>query len=232
MTTTMTKRTRGRWWLLLWGLMALAAAVTAVIAVPPYLTGNPDLSAVPLNPTAPTHLLSLALHALPAGIALLVGPIQFVPRMRKRFPKAHRITGRVYAIGVLLGAIVAVFAATFSVSGLPAQIGFYVLAAAWVYTLFQAIRMIRQGEIQLHRIWMIRNYALTFSAVLLRVYLGASIVLLPTFPFEEVYTASVWGAIVGNVMVAEYFIVQRTLTPLVRRRRPSGAAPRTTAEAS
>ncbi|MCP2286737.1 hypothetical protein APR04_005677 [Promicromonospora umidemergens] len=44
---------------------------------------------------------------------------------------------------------------------------------------------------------------------------------MPAFPsleFEQVYHASGWASIVVNVMVAEYFIVQRTLQPLLRRK--------------
>ncbi|MGW7582161.1 DUF2306 domain-containing protein [Kitasatospora sp. NPDC054769] len=45
------------------------------------------------------------------------------------------------------------------------------LAAAWLSTAARAYRTIRRGEVQAHRIWTIRNYAPTFAAVTLRLYL-------------------------------------------------------------
>ncbi|APU17153.1 MULTISPECIES: DUF2306 domain-containing protein [Actinoalloteichus] len=228
--TTTSKSTRRRAWWVLWSLLAASAVGIAFFAVSPYLTGDPENSTMPLNPDVSSHFLTLVLHAAPGGLALIIGPFQFVGRLRTRFPKAHRILGRVYLICILAGSVAAVVAATVSTSGFAAQVGFYLLTVAWLYTIAQAYRTIRRGEVALHRIWMIRNYALTFAAVTLRIYLSVGLVMQeadPSLTFQDVYTASAWASFVGNVLVAEYFIVQRTLQYSVRRRRGGGDAPRT-----
>jgi uncharacterized membrane protein len=220
MTATTPRSTRRRRWLITWILMTVAAIGIAGYAVPPYLTGDPGNSTLPLNPDVALHFLSLVAHAVPGGLALIIGPFQFMTTLRARYPKAHRIAGRVYMISVLIGSITAFFAATFSMDGFPAQVAFYLLAVAWLYTLAQAFRHIRRGEVQLHRIWMIRNYALTFAAVSLRIYLVTGIMLRPQFPtlsFEDVYTTAAWTSILVNALIAEYFIIHRTLKPLARR---------------
>lgn len=79
----------------------------------------------------------------------------------------------------------AFFSAIFSVSGVVAQVGSLTLAAAWLYSAVRAYLAIRARQIQLHRIWVIRNYALTFAAVVLRVILGVGM-LLPV-SFSELY---------------------------------------------
>ncbi|ASO22328.1 putative membrane protein [Actinoalloteichus hoggarensis] len=211
-----------RVWQLLWGLLAVSAVAVAFGAVSPYLIGDPENSTMPLNPDAPAHFLTIVLHAAPGGLALLIGPFQFVGGLRRRAPKVHRVLGRVYLICVVAASAAAVFATMISTSGLAAQAAFYLLVAAWLYTLAQAYRTIRRGEVALHRIWMIRNYALTFAAVTLRLYLGLGVMAQtvdPTLTFEAVYTASAWASFVGNVLVVEYFIVQRALRPLVGRGR-------------
>ena len=125
-------------------------------------------------------------------------------------------------ISVVIASAMAVFATVFTLGGLAVQVAFSILIAAWLYTGVMAYRCIRRGEVQLHRIWVIRNYALTFAAVTLRGYLLIGLLLkkafFPSMDFDELYTASVWASILGNVLIAEYFIVQRTLAPLVRRR--------------
>jgi uncharacterized membrane protein len=202
--------------------MAVSAIAIAAFAVPPYLSGDPANSNLPINPDAAQHFLSLAVHAVPSGLALVIGPLQFLAPLRNRNLKVHRVAGRVYLISVVVASIAAFFAATFSVSGFPAQVAFYVLTAAWLYTVAQAYRCVRRGEVRLHRIWMIRNYALTFAAVTLRIYLVVGMVARKQFAwltFEDVYTASVWASILINVVVAEYFIVHRVLASSARRRR-------------
>ena len=220
--TTTSGSVRRRWWWALWAFLAVSAVGFGIASPGALVLGGEDASLIPLDPDVAAHYLSILVHGLPGGVALLLGPFQFVRPLRVRYPTAHRLMGRIYLIAVVVAAVAAFYAATVSLSGFSIQVAFYLLGAAWLYTAAQAYRTIRRGEVQLHRIWMIRNYALTFAAVSLRVFLiTGTTVLMPAFPsleFEQVYQASGWASIVVNVMVAEYFIVQRTLQPLLRRR--------------
>lgn len=220
---TVDRATRRRW---LWGLMAVCALGIAGFAVPPYLTGDPADSALPLNPEVALHYLVLALHAVPGGLAMIIGPFQFSTRLRARYPRVHRAAGRVYLCAVVAASISALFAATFSINGFSVQVAFYLLVAAWLYTATQAYRTIRRGQVALHRVWMIRNYALTFAAVTLRVYLLAGMLLLRPrgVPLDEIYNASVWASILVNAVVAEYFIVRVSASTRVREPAGTGAS--------
>lgn len=221
-TGTLSRSTRRRWGWSLWALMSLAAIGIALFAVPPYLGGEPANSKVPLDPNVALHFATLAVHAVPGGLVLALGPYQFVARLRRRWPQVHRVLGRVYMVSVVVAAVVSLVAAAYSQNGLAAQVGFVLLAVMWLYTLAKAYRTIRRGEVALHRIWMIRNYALTFAAVALRIYLLTGVLVkqsVPALRFDQIYTASVWASILVNVVVAEYFIVQRSLAPLARTRR-------------
>lgn len=219
-----------RFWIS-WTLIALAAAGIALIyAIPSYITFNPALNRIPLNDAFPWHYLSVALHGLPGGLVLLIGPFQFVPAIRNRYPALHRVLGRVYLLGVLVSAIISIFAAVASTSGFPDKVGFLLLAAGWLYTGFWAYRTARERQFGLHRIWMIRNYALSFAAVLLRVGIGLGelyMTLNPatTLTFGGVYTASVWGSFLVSYLVAEWLIVQRTLGPLARQAKVAANPP-------
>ena len=225
----MTKSTRRRWWWTLWTLLAVSAVGIALFSAEPYVVADVERNRIPLDPEVASHYLSIAVHAIPSSLALLIGPFQFVTRLRVRYPKVHRVAGQVYMVCVVLGSIAALFAATFSVSGFSVQVAFFILTAAWLYTLAQAYRTIRRGEVQLHRVWMIRNYSLTFASVTLRIYLGLGVALqesyLPDLTFDDVYHASAWSSLVVNVLVAEYFIVHRLLKPLARRKRITGVTP-------
>ncbi|MFM1727217.1 DUF2306 domain-containing protein [Prescottella soli] len=196
--------------------MTLSAVGIALFSVIAYLSGDPARSRIPIDPEIATHYLSVVAHALPASLALLIGPFQFATPLRNSFPRVHRILGRVYMVSIVFATIAAVFATAFTLDGVPVQVGFTLLIAAWTYTLVQGYRTIRRGQVQLHRIWMIRNYSLTFAAVLLRAFLGLGLALQRSFPgltFAEIYSSSVWASVLICVIVPEYFILQRSPAP-------------------
>ncbi|SFR02922.1 Predicted membrane protein [Lentzea waywayandensis] len=219
MSTAVVSRTVSRrWWWFGWGLVAALALVTAGIFVPPYLAGGTTVPG--LDRVTPGYYTSLVIHAVPAGIALITGPWQFVPKFRNRYPRLHRVTGRVYLISVVAASLAAVYSSAVTKSGFALQVVFFVLIVAWLYTAAKAYRTIRRGEVQLHRIWMIRNYTLTFAAVTLRLYQLPLLALMNSvtwLEYREVYTVSAWLSLLGNVLVSEYFIIQRFLAPLGKR---------------
>lgn len=196
-----------------WLLMAVPALIVAVVVAGPYLSFS--FHRVPLRPSAPIHIMFLSLHALSAGTALLLGPLQFVRRIRADHPQVHRTIGKVYLLAVLVAGILAVASAIVSESGWSAQVGFFVLATFWLYTAFCALRSVLAGQYADHRIWMIRNYSATFAAVLLRVILYTETSGLPVIGvhlhFAAAYDVSVWGSITISIFVAELFIVQRSI---------------------
>jgi lysylphosphatidylglycerol synthetase-like protein (DUF2156 family) len=203
-------------------LAALAATGVALGSVPPYLTWDLDANRIPLNAEVTWHFLSIAAHAVPSSLALLIGPVQCLPALRGRRPGLHRSSGKLYLLCVLVGGVTSVAAALASTSGLAAQLGFLLLAAAWLWSGAQAYRTARAGRFDLHRTWMIRNYAFTFAAVLLRAFLFAGIlyrdVVNPgtSLAFAGNYTSSVWCSVFMSHVAAEWVLVPRTGRPAKR----------------
>lgn len=201
-------RGQRRWWCL-----AIPAAIVALVVAGPYVTFS--FYRVGLRPSVPPHIVFLSLHAVSAGTALLVGPLQFVRRIRAERPRVHRTIGKVYLLAVLVGGLMSLASAVVSESGWSAQVGFVILALFWLYSGLQALRAVLAGRYAEHRVWMIRNYSATFAAVLLRVILIVETALLPRLgvhlEFAAAYDVSVWGSITLSIFVAELFIVQRSI---------------------
>lgn len=218
------RTSRRRWWVG-WTVMAVLGVGVAAFSLPYYVDGDPETTRIPSNPAFTSHQLWVAMHAVPGVLALAIGPFQFLSRFRREHPAWHRWLGRVYLVSVLVGAVVAVPTALISTSGIAAQAGFLLLSAAWTYTAVMAYRTARARQFQLHRVWMIRSYSLTFAAVMLRVFLGIGVLAMQVWPhlsFHEIYTASAWSGLLVSYVVAEWFVVQRITGPLLR-----GRAPRT-----
>ncbi len=158
---------------------------------------HPDMRA-----TFEAQRIGIYAHVFAALFALVLGPFQFSARLRAARPHLHRWMGRLYlGIGVLMGGLAGLYMASFAFGGPVAKLGFGLLALAWLYTGLRAYQAIRARKVMEHRRWMVRNFALTFAAVTLRLWLPASFV--AGIPFELAYPAIAWLCWVPNLLVAE-----------------------------
>lgn len=149
------------------------------------------------------HRVLITTHAVAASLALLLGPFQFLDGLRSRFPRAHRISGYLYlSAGVGVGGVAGVLLARHSFGGVVSHLGFGMLGCLWLFTGAMAVVAARRRRIEDHRVWMIRNFALSLAAVTLRLYLPASAV--AGVPFEDFYPAVAWLCWVPNLILAEW----------------------------
>jgi uncharacterized membrane protein len=144
-------------------------------------------------------------HAFAAAVALALGPFQFSGRLRTRHLSLHRWLGRIYlGVGVLVGGISGLYMAAHAFGGPAARLGFGCLALAWLYTGARAYLAIRARDIAAHRRWMVRNFALAFAAVTLRLWVPASFA--AGLEFAVAYAVIAWLCWVPNVAAAELWL--------------------------
>jgi len=199
------------------GLWALAAVLSVGVAVFSYrfllphpMMGDEIAANLVRKPWLP-------IHAAFAATALLVGPFQFLTRLRARRPGLHRTLGKVYVAACLLAAPAGLVLGTHSSAGPIAQWGFSVLAVLWFAATARAFWLATQGRIAEHRRWMVRSWAMTFAAVTLRLYLPIPPMLLH-MDFLDGYRAISWVSWVANLVVAEAYLNWPALTARMRRR--------------
>lgn len=175
-------------------------AIYAYTALVPGTTVHPSMRA-----TYAEHGIAIRLHVFASAVALIVGPFQFLPGLRADKPALHRWAGRVYlGVGVLVGGLAGLVMATHAYDGIVSTLGFGALAVGWLATGALAWQAIRAGDAYTHRRWMIRNFALTFAAVTLRLQLPAAMAL--RVPFEIAYPLIAWTCWVPNLLVAEAWL--------------------------
>lgn len=104
-------------------------------------------------------------------VTALLGPMQFVGRLRRAYPRLHRWTGRAYLCAMLVACVGAGGLIATSLGGRAFQIAFAATALAWLVTALKGYTAIRQGRMQVHRRWMIRNYIVTLAPVAFRLTL-------------------------------------------------------------
>jgi len=142
------------------GLTTLFVFITSELLL---VTDYPMYHAYRLQVIADRHLLIP--HTLAGIFALVIGPINFCSRVRRRYLQLHRILGYIYVISVFVGSFTGIALA----AGRPGLPGTSMQAAAWMVCTTAAFTAARNRQIAVHRQWMARSYAVTFTFVSSRV---------------------------------------------------------------
>jgi uncharacterized membrane protein len=210
-----------------WVFLLLMALLPVLFSLG-YLSMNPeDFNFTQQKAVYTAHITMPMMHIVPAMLAILIGPFQFLPGLRKgRLLKIHRWLGRVYLLSILFGGIGGLYMAQFAYGGIISRLGFGTLAILWLYSGYRAYRHIRNKDIEQHREWMIRNYALTLAGLMLRVWVPLSGPV--GIDFTTAYMFIGWLCWVPNLFVAEWIVrrtrpARRRETVLARREAPQTA---------
>jgi uncharacterized membrane protein len=108
------------------------------------------------------------LHIVGATTYLVLGAFQFVPSLRQRHPRYHRLAGRVLIPAGLVGAASGLWMT--AVYDLPGTDGGLLPLVRWVFGLAMIAALVlglvsvRRREFAAHRAWMIRAYAIGIAA--------------------------------------------------------------------
>ena len=127
---------------------------------------------------APASTAGIAVHFAAGGILLLLGPVQLLGGVRRRWPAFHRWSGRVYAACALLaglGGLVFILVSG-TIGGVPMSLGFAgygaLMVVAAVQTWRHALARREPGRLEKHRAWAIRLFALAIGSWLYRMDYG------------------------------------------------------------
>ena len=201
--------------------LATACVIFVAFSAPPYfMFDHREVWTITFRPgIEPFHYALVSLHVAFGVIALLSCCVQVWPWFRRRFPVAHRRIGRAYVFaGVLPSAFFGVFTSILHMQGLNAQIGNLVLVTLWLGTAWSGFRAARSRNFGEHRKWMIRSFALCFSIVLNRLWVGVTLPIAlmvdPVYESEQAAEmagigAAVWLSWIVNLLVAEWWLQYR-----------------------
>jgi hypothetical protein len=155
--------------------------------------------------------IAFYIHVFSCVLTLCAGFTQFSNYILKYHKPLHRFFGRLYAYNILLinfpaGMIMAVYAN----GHLPTKIAFIILDTLWFLFTYKAIVAIKAKDIKKHKRFMIRSYALTCSAITLRLW---KIVLTNSFDIDPqiIYMIDAWLGFVPNLLFAEWLIRKNKL---------------------
>lgn len=142
-------------------------------------------------------------HITSSILVLFFGAFQFIPTESARVIKFHRLLGKLYVLIVLfLSAPSGLVMAFYANGGTWSKISFVIISVLWWTFTFLAYIKIRKKDVEAHKKNMYRSYALTLSAITLRLY----VLTLPFFIHlhsKEMYTLVAWLSWVPNLLLVE-----------------------------
>jgi uncharacterized membrane protein len=141
-------------------------------------------------------------HVYTSIFVLIFGITQFSVYIRNKFAPLHRTLGKAYVLLVLLFAAPSgLIMGYYGNGGISSQISFCLLAVLWFWFTLKAYTSIRKKDFRAHKNYMILSYALTLSAISLRLFKW---VLSNTMelPPMDMYRIVSWGGWVFNIGVA------------------------------
>lgn len=151
--------------------------------------------------------ISFYTHVFCSVVIIPCGLLQFSKYILKKQTRLHRISGFIYLVTVVLISGPAAFVMSLYANGdIPAQASFVLLTICWITCTFLAYRAVVKKDYERHGRWMLRSYALTLSAIFLRIYaMLFDLVNLDLQP-EATYVLLAWISWTPNLLIAEWMI--------------------------
>ena len=146
-------------------------------------------------------------HVYSSIFVLLAGIPQFSKTIRNRLPKIHKSLGALYIFLVLFIASPSGLVMAFHANGgFFSKISFSIQAVLWFVFTYKAYQYIREKDWIKHRKFMLRSYALTLSAISLRL-LKWIIVSTFEWPPMDTYKMVSWLGWIVNIVVIEMYLI-------------------------
>lgn len=177
-----------------------------------YIPFNPNVSFLMIKQTEvqdrPEYLSFFYTHVYTSIFVLLSG---FLAILRKDFgiKNFHRNIGKVYIFLILiLAAPSGIYMGFFANGGFLSKISFIILGSLWWLTTYKAYQSARQKRFKEHKQWMWRSFALTLSALTLRIWKVIIVYLFHPNPMD-VYQIIAWLGWIPNILLIEYLIAKK-----------------------
>lgn len=195
-------------------ILCLLAVVVAGYSILGYLILKPGSIASPemaaVYQANIWNTLKISLHAGFASIAIVTGLFQMNTKWRRKYPRGNIILRNIYYFSVLVFSITGLMLSFVAQGGLPNLFGFGILSITLFFATLKAfLASYNNRDMPNFRIWIVRSYALTTTAINLRIYLGIWIAYagLPNVPvFYQVLGFLTW---VPTFIITEWWIVPR-----------------------
>lgn len=179
-----------------------------------YIPAKSDVSFLMIKQTEvishPEYLSFFYIHVYSSILVLLTGFLAII-RVNFNKIKIHQYAGKAYVFVILfLAAPTGIYMGFFANGGFFSKISFVILGIFWWFSTFKAYQLIRQKNYKAHQQWMWRSFALTLSAITLRLWKWIIVYFFQPSPMD-VYEIVAWLGWIPNILLIELLIRKKIL---------------------
>ena len=179
-----------------------------------YIPAKSDVSFLMIKQTEvishPEYLSFFYSHVYSSILVLLTGFLAII-RVNFNKIKIHQYAGKAYVFVILfLAAPTGIYMGFFANGGFSSKISFVILGIFWWFSTFKAYQLIRQKNYKAHQQWMWRSFALTLSAITLRLWKWIIVYFFHPSPMD-VYEIVAWLGWIPNILLIELLIRKKIL---------------------
>jgi uncharacterized membrane protein len=142
-------------WLVILGFLYFQAG--------PFVGTPEDQAQVPPHDGFPAYYALLIAHISFGTVAMLTAGLQVWPWLRRRHPRVHRVSGRIYVLAAVVGGSCGLTILRFA--PVPGQVGAFASTSLWIITTLVGFWAVRTGRYALHRRYMLYSFALVMNNV-------------------------------------------------------------------
>lgn len=202
-------------WLVPAGLIALSV-IPVIAGTARVVQLASGVAMTPENARFVTAPLPVVLHIIGVTLYSVLGAFQFSTGFRKRNPGWHRVMGRILVPAGLMASLTGLWMTQFyewpKCDGVYLYLIRLVVGSAMTVALVRGVTAILRRDIQNHRAWMMRAYALGLGAGT-QVFTHIPYFVLPDIQGELSRTVCMAAAWVINLAVAEWLITRQRRRP-------------------
>jgi uncharacterized membrane protein len=157
----------------------------------------------------PPYLSIFYIHVYSSLFVLLAGFTQFSNYLLTSYKWVHRLFGKLYFLIVLfLSAPSGIFMGFYANGAWHTKLSFIILGVLWFLFTAISIVAIKKGQVEKHKAFMTRSFALALSAITLRAWKVVIVHCFNTAPMDT-YQIIAWLGWMPNLLIAEYCLINK-----------------------
>ena len=153
------------------------------------------------------HTFLTLLHIVPGALFVILGPLQFMPRIRFRHIRFHRWSGTVFIIAAYIIGITAIVLSFTKqlIGGIDEAVASLFFSIFFLVSISMSLYYILRKQVMLHREWMIRSFSLGLAIATVRIIAAFAFIFFK-IPLENFLGTAFWMGFALHAVVAEIWI--------------------------
>lgn len=191
--------------------LAIAVVIWLYLQLEPVVGVPEDQLLLPPHADFPLYYPLLITHMAAGTLAMLTMCMQVWPWLRQKFPRVHRVSGRLYITGALIGGVAGLIIVWWA--PVPGKLGGACMLVFWLVSTTAAFLAARRRDFVKHRRYMLYSFAIPAN----NLWAYAAYLVITKFEIQVDFAYFLeyarWMPWVGNLMLVQWWLYHTARRP-------------------